>query len=147
MTNPPKNPEIYRASVHLVFLSQWIDSAFAGRDPEVIAWARIAKIMEEGGEVVAAYIGATGQNPRKGVTHSISDVQKELLDVALTALGAYEHLNHDTGLAIEHLLQHIEKVADRAHDHLTSTASNHHDRTHGFCVHGELRGDCDRGGY
>jgi hypothetical protein len=25
--------------------------------------------------------------------------------------------------------------------------ADHHDLTHGFCIHGELPGDCVRGGY
>jgi len=77
-------------------LSTWIDRGNAHRDPEAATWARLAKITEEAGEVVAAYIGATGQNPRKGVTHTQSDVEAELLDVAITALAALEHLRgHD----------------------------------------------------
>lgn len=45
-------------------LSSWIDRGNAGRHPEAATWARLSKITEEAGEVVAAYIGATGQNPR-----------------------------------------------------------------------------------
>src|SRR5690625_2974981 len=67
-------------------LSEWIDEANSQLPPEAATWARLAKITEEAGEVVAAHIGATGQNPRKGVTHTRADVEEELLDVALTAL-------------------------------------------------------------
>lgn len=63
---------------------------------------------------IRAYIGATGQNPRKGQTHTIDDVNSELLDVALTALGAYEHLNDHTGGALRALDRHIIGVAARA---------------------------------
>lgn len=49
---------------------------------------RIMKLAEELGEVNAAVIGATGQNPRKGFSHSWGDVADELADVALTALVA-----------------------------------------------------------
>ncbi|MGO1228307.1 MAG: MazG-like family protein [Brachybacterium sp.] len=77
-------------------LSRWIDDGNAHRDPEAATWARLAKITEEAGEVVSAHIGATGQNPRKGVTHSSADVEEELLDVVITALAALEHLRgHD----------------------------------------------------
>ncbi|MCP2342971.1 MazG-like family protein [Actinomadura rupiterrae] len=45
----------------------------------------ILKITEELGEAVQAYIGVTGQNPRKGVHSTRDDVQKELSDVIITA--------------------------------------------------------------
>lgn len=98
----------------LVALSEWIDAGNAGRDPEAITWGRIAKITEEAGEVIAAYIGATGQNPRKGVTHSIDDVVAELLDVAVTALGAVEHITGHQGHARSLLDRKIVRVAERA---------------------------------
>ncbi|MGY5766684.1 MazG-like family protein [Brachybacterium sp. DNPG3] len=85
-----------RVSDGIARLSEWIDAGNAHRDPEAATWARIAKITEEAGEVVAAHIGATGQNPRKGTTHTPEDVQEELIDVAVTALAALEHLRgHD----------------------------------------------------
>ena len=44
------------------------------------------KIAEETGEAVAAYIGLTGANPRKGVTATPDDLAGELCDVVLAAL-------------------------------------------------------------
>lgn len=87
-------------------LSRWVDEApvNAARDPEARTWGRIAKVQEECGEVIAAYIGVTGQNPRKGVTHTPYDVETELLDVALTALCAYEHVTDHAGRAVVELL-------------------------------------------
>ncbi|MFH8410703.1 MazG-like family protein [Streptomyces sp. NPDC018019] len=64
----------------------WLDDA-NGRGQEELA-LRILKITEEAGEVAQAYIGMTGQNPRKGVTHTREDVADELCDVAITALTA-----------------------------------------------------------
>lgn len=49
---------------------------------------RLLKLSEEVGEVMQAYIGMTGQNPRKGVTHTPGDVAAELCDVVTTALVA-----------------------------------------------------------
>lgn len=46
---------------------------------------RILKVSEEAGEAAQAYFGLTGQNPRKGVTHTREDVAKELCDVIITA--------------------------------------------------------------
>ena len=98
----------------LVALSEWIDASNAHRDREAVAWGRIAKIGEEFGEVIAAHIGATGQNPRKAVTHDNMDVIQELLDVAVTALGAVEHLTDHAGSALVLLDQKIINVATRA---------------------------------
>ncbi|HWR85627.1 MAG TPA: MazG-like family protein, partial [Rhodoglobus sp.] len=85
------------AQENLVALSRWIDAGNAHRDPEAQLWGRVAKIAEEHGEAVAALIGMTGQNPRKGVTHGADQVIDELLDVAITALGAVEHLTGHRG--------------------------------------------------
>lgn len=46
---------------------------------------RLLKVTEEAGEAAAAYIGATGQNPRKGTTHTREDVAGELCDVIIAA--------------------------------------------------------------
>jgi NTP pyrophosphatase (non-canonical NTP hydrolase) len=53
---------------------------------------RILKVTEEAGEVAAAWIGVMGQNPRKGVTHIVSEVADELADVVGTALIAMASL-------------------------------------------------------
>jgi deoxyhypusine synthase len=98
-------------------LSRWIDEhpGNAARDPEARSWGRLAKVQEEAGEVIAAFIGYTGQNPRKGVTHTVDDVVKELLDVAITALGAVEHLTDHAGPSSLQLLDDaILRVARRA---------------------------------
>lgn len=98
----------------LVALSEWIDASNSHRDPEAVTWGRLAKITEEAGEVIEAYIGATGQNPRKGKTHSRHDVLEELLDVAVTALGVVEHLRGHRGDSLVLLDRKILYVAERA---------------------------------
>lgn len=110
--HPVTEPDLFDAA--LVALSQWIDAGNAHRDPEAVTWGRLAKLAEEGGEVIAAFIGATGQNPRKGITHTLDDVRAELLDVAITALGAVEHLSGHTGTARHDLDAKIITVATRA---------------------------------
>lgn len=79
-------------SARIYGLSKWIDDANSHRDPEAATWGRLAKIAEEHGEVIEAFIGVTGQNPRKGETHTMAQVAEELLDTALTALAAYVHV-------------------------------------------------------
>src|SRR5215472_403388 len=54
-------------------------------------FARISKCAEEVGEAVEAFIGCTGQNFRKGVTHKWGDVYSELCDVTLTGAYALTH--------------------------------------------------------
>jgi hypothetical protein len=162
---------IQKATEELIFISRWLDDANGDRHPEAVTWGRLAKIAEEGGEVIEAFIGATGQNPRKGETHSLGDVRKELLDVAITALGAYEHLDDHSGNAVDALLKAISSVSARAalaelksrralaeslrepvqmELDLTGAQAaidDHHTRLHGFCIHGELRGECTKGNY
>jgi hypothetical protein len=50
------------------------------------AEVQVIKLMEEVGEVAAAWIGVQGTNPRKGVTHRESEVVAELADVINTAM-------------------------------------------------------------
>ncbi|PWD50654.1 hypothetical protein C8046_08295 [Serinibacter arcticus] len=104
-------------AAQIASLSRWIDAGSTGRDAEAVTWGRLAKVSEEQGEVIAAYIGATGQNPRKGVTHTIDDVVEELLDVALTALAAVEHLRGAPGDSLALLDAKVTAVIDRARPH------------------------------
>lgn len=97
-------------------LSRWIDGhpPNRARDREAALWGRVTKVAEESGEVVAALIALTGQNPRKPADGSLADVEKELLDVALTALAAVEHLRGNDGSALAALDAHAAAVAVRA---------------------------------
>ena len=54
---------------------------------------RLFKLVEEIGEVAEAVIGYTGQNPRKGFSHTLSDITAELADVILTAMVAMASIN------------------------------------------------------
>lgn len=112
-------------SVHgLLRLSRWIDNwpANRDRDREAALWGRLAKVSEENGEVTEAMIAATHQNPRKPAPDATSDplekVQKELLDVALTALCAVVHLREEQGVfgadPITMLHEHVAWVVSRA---------------------------------
>lgn len=65
-----------------------------GSDPAEIT-LRVLKIAEEYGEAVQAWIGVTGQNPRKGITHTRQHVADELGDIAITALVAASSLGFD----------------------------------------------------
>ena len=61
-----------------------LDRANGTSDAEL--QTRIMKITEELGEVTAAYIGAKGLNPRKGVTHTAEDLDNELADVIIAGM-------------------------------------------------------------
>ena len=61
-------------------LVEWLDTN-GTLPPETDKLLRIMKLSEEVGEVSEAVIGVTGQNVRKGVTHTWDDVQAELCDV------------------------------------------------------------------
>ncbi|MGW3628783.1 MazG-like family protein [Streptomyces sp. NPDC005122] len=72
---------------------------------------RILKLSEEVGEVARAVIGATGQNPRKGTTHTWDDVRSELCDVVITGMVALRTLAPD---AREVFTAHLAGVTDRS---------------------------------
>lgn len=104
--------DLYDAT--LAALSKWVDDYNSWRDTETQAWGRVSKIGEEFGEVIQAMIGWTDQNPRKGQTHTIEHVIDELADVAITALGAIEHLTDNQGRARSIVDEKIKAVGDRA---------------------------------
>ncbi|WP_338778078.1 MazG-like family protein [Streptomyces sp. DG1A-41] len=103
----PPAPELW-ATIDTLW--EWLDShrPIEGREGMLL---RILKLSEEVGEVAEAVIGATGQNPRKGVTHTWDDVQSELCDVVITALVALRTL---TPQAREVFARHLERVAQRS---------------------------------
>lgn len=72
---------------------------------------RILKVVEEVGEVAAAVIGVTGQNPRKGVTHTVLDVKAELADTILTAMVALATLDRTSWS--RYLLKAFENKGNR----------------------------------
>jgi NTP pyrophosphatase (non-canonical NTP hydrolase) len=72
---------------------------------------QMLKLSEEVGEVAEAVIGATGQNPRKGFSHTWEDVQGELCDVVITALVALRTLTPDTR---EVFTRHLARVTERS---------------------------------
>lgn len=98
----------------LAYLSRWLDESQGDRDAEAVLWGRVAKVSEEAGEAIAALIGATGQNPRKGITHSYDDVVEELLDVAITAMTAVEHMTGNESRSLGLFHQKVGAVAERA---------------------------------
>lgn len=89
-------------------LVAWLDRESAA-PPDDRRLLRILKVTEEVGEVGQAVIGATGQNPRKGVTHGWEDVQDELCDVVLSALVALRTLTPDAREVFERRLAHVRQ--------------------------------------
>ncbi|MBH1934157.1 MazG-like family protein [Streptomyces sp. AV19] len=71
---------------------------------------QILKIGEEAGEAAEAVIGAMGQNPRKGFSHTWADVQAEVCDVIITAMVALQRLTPDARTAFA---EHLDRVAKR----------------------------------
>src|SRR4051794_41799552 len=93
LTMPPAAPAIEEEPAlhvcvwdHVARTVAWLDAA-NGSGPHEIA-VRVMKIAEETGEAVSAYIGLTGQNPRKGVTADPDDPAAELCDGVLASLVA-----------------------------------------------------------
>jgi NTP pyrophosphatase (non-canonical NTP hydrolase) len=85
----------------------------ANSDLENFLLRTSVKLAEETGELAEAIIGVTAQNPRKGQTHTYEDVDKELLDIATTALGAWEHRHGNEGGSLHALAAHVALVRGR----------------------------------
>jgi NTP pyrophosphatase (non-canonical NTP hydrolase) len=91
-------------------LWSWLEASRPVDGPDALL-LRMLKLSEEVGEVAQAVIGATGQNPRKGVSHSWEDVQAELCDVVITALVALRTLTPE---AREVFTRHLARVTERS---------------------------------
>lgn len=95
--------------------ARWIDDEYdAGEEQHALL--RVAKLAEEVGEVAEAVQGLYGANPRKGITHTVDDVKGELLDVAVTALAAWEHFDDYSGLSGVALTAHASARWARIED-------------------------------
>lgn len=102
---------------NVAVIDKWIDdgTSIAFKADEVLAlFGRVAKVSEECGEVMQALIGYTGQNPRKGISHTMDDIRKELADVILTALCAIHHTTKDSEHTMAIVLAKIAYVMERA---------------------------------
>ncbi|MET9830862.1 MazG-like family protein [Streptomyces sp. NPDC006385] len=71
---------------------------------------QLLKIQEEAGEVAEAVIGAMGQNPRKGHSHTWDDVESEVCDVITTGMVALMRMNPDAEAVFA---RHMARIASR----------------------------------
>jgi len=90
---------------HVATLVAWLDAANPRTDHEIAC--RVMKLAEETGEAVAAYIGMTGQNPRKGICATRADLASELCDVIITAMVALATISGDAASAETSLQAHL----------------------------------------
>lgn len=93
-------------------ITAWLDTSNPASPHEDAM--RVMKLMEEAGEAAAAYVGVTGQNPRKRVTHTMDDLLKELADVAITALCAMHHFTQDEAVTRGYMAAKIDEIIKRA---------------------------------
>lgn len=84
----------------------WLDS-HPQTDPTLAVPLRVLKVAEEAGEAAAALIGVSGQNPRKGTSHTTADLAAELCDVIVAASVALATVVPDPEEALE---QHIGRL-------------------------------------
>jgi hypothetical protein len=100
-------------------VSRWIDESPRNKlntFTENLLLRTSVKIGEETGELNEALIGMLGQNPRKQTAHTMVDVEKELLEIAFTALGAIEFLHQNDGSSAIRFAGHVVTVTDRMLD-------------------------------
>jgi hypothetical protein len=108
------DPGTWDMFADIAVINSWLDRSNTGMIPEHDDSMRVMKIGEEFGEAVAAYIGMVGQNPRKGVTHTRTDLLAELADVAVTALAAIQHFTGDPVIARAVMASKIARIMHRA---------------------------------
>jgi NTP pyrophosphatase (non-canonical NTP hydrolase) len=95
-------------------LVEWLDSN-GTLPPETDRLLRIMKLSEEVGEVSEAVMGVTGQNVRKGVTHTWDDVSRELVDVIVTAMVALITITPDARGVFAECLANVAERANVGH--------------------------------
>jgi NTP pyrophosphatase (non-canonical NTP hydrolase) len=78
------------------------------RDQRILL--QLLKIQEEAGEVAEAVIGAMGQNPRKGHSHTWEDVESEVCDVIVTGMVALTRMNPEAATVFA---RHMQRIAAR----------------------------------
>lgn len=88
----------------------WLDS-HPETDPALAVPLRVLKVAEEAGEAAAALIGVTGQNPRKGRSHTEADLAAELCDVITAAAVALASVVADPERV---LAEHVARVYARS---------------------------------
>lgn len=81
---------------------------------EIPVEAQLLKMSEEVGEAAAAYIGMTGVNPRKGVSHTREDLVGEVADVIITAAVTTVRLSGGPQEARAAFESHLAGVVSRA---------------------------------
>ncbi|WP_205752211.1 MazG-like family protein [Cryptosporangium phraense] len=92
-------PELFEVAAAVLGMAAWLDR-HDDRPAHARQGLRVLKLAEETGETVAAWIGATGQNPRKGITARAIDVARELADVTFSALTALVSVGGDAAEAL-----------------------------------------------
>ncbi|MGW2010912.1 MazG-like family protein [Streptomyces nigrescens] len=107
---PPTEPDADTAGLWQAASTAvaWLNTTNVPSDHETAM--RLMKLTEEAGEVMQAYIGLQGQNPRKGQTHTADDVAAELCDVILTAAVALHEFTDQPAATLDH---HMRRVNDR----------------------------------
>lgn len=95
--------------------SRWVDEhpPNAARDREAALYLRVVKVQAEAGEVADALSALTGENPRKGVHGTEHELLEELLDVAIAALGVWEHISGNNGWCMTALADKVARVSAR----------------------------------
>jgi len=127
----------------IMAVDEWLDadaSRLYQDQPLAQDWGRLAKMAEELGEAIEAIpngdltnhdlarlnaisvaigkavnglIGTTGQNPRKGVFRSHSEMLKEVADVVWTGIFCLQHFTKDAYVTEEILADKLASIVAR----------------------------------
>ena len=120
--NYPADDTLDGGALHLI--DEWLDGSIGTQYTGLAQdWARVSKICEEAGEAIAALIGATGQNPRKGQTHTMDDVLGELADACITGALAIQHFTKDHTVTRQIIRSKLLATERRAFEHAQKAAT------------------------
>ncbi|SRR5712691_1618791 len=107
-------------------IDKWLDTSVSDHykiQPLAQDWARISKVGEEVGEAIQAFVGYTGQNPRKGFTNDQEKVLDELADVVFTAILAIQHFTKDANVTRAILRSSLRNIYHRIKVIIMDTAN------------------------
>lgn len=102
----------------LTYVDKWLDDKVYNDykdQPLAQHWARVAKVAEELGEAISCLIGVTGQNPRKGFTHTREQLLDELADTAITAIFAIQHFTKQQSDTRQIIREKMDAIYRRAY--------------------------------
>lgn len=101
----------------VAIVDEWLDTLIGEQyegQPLAQDWARLSKIGEELGEAIQAFIGLTGQNPRKGISNTREEFLDEVADTIITGLFCLQHFTGNSAESKRIITEKMARIYKRA---------------------------------